>query len=101
MADDTECPRDDPIQVGIEQFQRAALDAIRAGRAMLDAAESMLEDPRAAEALVRTVSGVARTAAETVAGLAARGRSARTEGVTGDDDPDERPSGGFERISVD
>jgi len=102
MADDTEPSPDDPIQVGLEQFQRAALEAIRAGRAMLDAAESMLQDPRAAETLVRTVSDVARTATETVAGFAARARPADPSAGGGDGDPDDGgPAGGFERISVD
>ena len=69
---------------------------------MLDAAESMLQDPRAAETVVRTVGAVARTATETVAGFAAgRARGAHDEPddgpAAGDDDP---PDGGFERISV-
>lgn len=106
MADDPQPPPDEAIQAGIEQFQRAALEAVRAGRAMLDAAESVLQDPRAAETLARTVSHVARTATETVSGLAARGWPGRTgEGGADDhddpDDPDEGPSGRFERISVD
>jgi hypothetical protein len=92
----------DPVAAGLEQFQRAALEAIRAGRAMLDAAESMLQDPRAAETVVRTVGAVARAATETVAGFAAgRARGADDEPDDGpgarDDDP---PDGGFERISV-
>jgi hypothetical protein len=105
MADDAEPPPpDDPVQVGLEQFQRAALEAIRAGRAMLDAAETMLQDPQAAETLVRTVTDVARTATETVAGFAARGWPARStdrgdEGDSGSDD--DGPGSGFERISVD
>lgn len=105
MADDAEPPPpDDPLQVGLEQFQRAALEAIRAGRAMLDAAETMLQDPRAAETLVRSVTDVARTATETVAGFAARGWPARSDrGGDGDDGgpDDDGSAGGFERISVD
>jgi hypothetical protein len=104
MADDPERPApDDPLQVGLEQFQRAALEAIRAGRVMLDAAETMLQDPRAAETLVRTVTDVARTATETVAGFAARGWPARPpdRGDDGAPDDDDGSGGGFERISVD
>ena len=52
----------DAVQAGLEQFRRAALEAIRAGRTMLDAAESIVRDPQAAEAVIRTVGGVARTA---------------------------------------
>ena len=94
----------DPVQTGIDQFQRAALEAIRAGRAMLDAAESILQDPAAAEAVVRSVGTVARNATEAVAGFAT-GRwptPGTTPGADPDagDDPDEDPPDGFERISV-
>ncbi|HEX4903481.1 MAG TPA: hypothetical protein VFV42_11765 [Acidimicrobiales bacterium] len=102
-------PADEVLQAGIEQFQRAALEAIRAGRAVLDAAESMLQHPGAAEQVVRTVAEVARSATETVAGLAGRGWAARSSPAgaddpgaddPGDDDPDEGPPPGFQRISV-
>lgn len=90
----------DPVQAGIDQFQRAALEAIRAGRAMLDAAESILQDPAAAEAVVRSVGTVARNATEAVAGFATGRWPA--PGPTPDPDPDadEDPPDGFERISV-
>lgn len=96
----------DAVQAGIEQFQRAALDAIRAGRAMLDAAESVLQDPKAAESVVRSVSSVARTATEAVSGFAAgRWNASRTgtdDAEEHDDADDERePPQGFERITVD
>lgn len=92
----------DPVQAGLEQFRRAALEAIRAGRAMLDAAEAVVRDPQAAEAVVRTVGAVARTATETVAGFAAGrgGGGTPSEGSTADDGPDDPPDDGFERISV-
>lgn len=96
----------DAVQAGIEQFQRAALEAIRAGRAMLDAAESVLQDPGAAESVVRSVGSVARTATEAVAGFAAgrwnppRAEPEEPAGAAGaDEDPD--PPDGFERITVD
>jgi hypothetical protein len=99
MSNDADPTPDDPLQAGLEQFQRAALEAIRAGRAMLDAAESVVQDPRAAEALVRTVTDVARTATETGAGFAGRARPA----PRGDDEhpPEDEPGDGFERIRVD
>lgn len=104
-ADDTTGPGADAVQTGIEQFQRAALEAIRAGRAMLDAAESVLQDPKAAESVVRSVGSVARTATEAVSGFAAgRWNPARTDPEQADEDePDEDPGPpeGFERITVD
>lgn len=94
--------RADPVQAGLEQFQRAALEAIRAGRAMLDAAEAIVQDPNAADTVVRTVGGVARMATEAVAGFAAGGHRCddaggrSTDRSEGEDPPDD----GFERISV-
>lgn len=105
--DDSDAGRAGPdaVQAGIEQFQRAALEAIRAGRAMLDAAESVLQDPKAAESVVRSVGDVARTATEAVSGFAAgRWGQARAQDDDGDGDgADEEPDPpeGFERISVD
>lgn len=96
----------DPVQVGIEQFQRAALEAIRAGRAMLDAAESVLQDPKAAESVVRSVGSVARTATGAFSGFAAgrwapwHEQSGDAEAPPTDDGPDDGPDG-FERITVD
>lgn len=102
-ADDTAATGPDPVQAGIEQFQRAALEAIRAGRAMLDAAESVLQDPKAAESVVRSVGNVARTATEAVSGFAAgRWGAAGPEESSGDaDDDDADPPDGFERITID
>lgn len=102
-APGAEGPGADPVEAGIEQFQRAALEAIRAGRAMLDAAESVLEDPAAAERIVRSVGAVARTATEAVSGFAS-GRwptSGPPDEGTSASDADEDPPEGFERISVD
>ena len=105
-ADDAD-PAADPVQLGLEQFQRAALDAIRAGRAMLDAAESVLQDPKAAESVVRSVGSLARTATEAVSGLAAgRWAEAKPGDASRDetedrDDEDGDPPDGFERITID
>ncbi len=96
----------DAVQAGLEQFRRAALEAIKAGRAMLDAAEAVVRDPQAAEAVIRTVGSVARMATETVAGFAA-GRGGHDHGDDEDAEergrsaPDDPPDDGFERISVD
>ncbi len=85
--------------VAFEQFQRAALDAVRAARALLDAAESVIQDPAAIEVMVNTVTSVAKSASDAVAGFAA---SAAT-GTAGPDDEvaDEVADEGFEHISVD
>lgn len=100
--DDADATGPDPVQAGIEQFQRAALEAIRAGRAMLDAAESVLQDPKAAESVVRSAGSVARTATEAVSGFAA-GRWAATRPEAADDPEgdDPEPPDGFERITID
>lgn len=81
--------------VAVEQFQRAALDAVRAARALLDAAESVIEEPAALEAMVKTVTAVAKSAADAAAGFMAS--SARVA----PDENDDGPGDGFERISVD
>ncbi|HEU5081961.1 MAG TPA: hypothetical protein VFU14_01380 [Acidimicrobiales bacterium] len=92
----------DAVQAGLEQFRRAALEAIKAGRAMLDAAEAVVRDPQAAEAVIRTVGSVARTATEAVAGFASRSAPGDERGA---DEParrapDDPPDDGLERISV-
>ena len=109
MHEDPTEPRDaapgpDPVQVGIEQFQKAALEAIRAGRAMLDAAESVLQDPDAAESVVRSVGDMARTATQAVSGFAAgRWATGRPEADPAAEDggEDPEPPDGFERITID
>jgi hypothetical protein len=102
--DDAAATGPDPMQVGIEQFQRAALEAIRAGRAMLDAAESVLQDPKAAESVIRSVGSVARTASEAVSGFTAgrwsTGQPAADQADEGGGD-DPEPPDGFERITID
>jgi hypothetical protein len=101
--DTSDAPPADPVQAGLEQFQRAALEAIRAGRAMLDAAETMIQEPGAAEQLVRTVGSVARTATEAVSGFAAGHWSAPDQDAdeSASDGSEDDPPEGFQRISVD
>lgn len=82
----------------MDQLQAAALDAVRAARALLDAAESVIKDPAAIESMVETVTHLARSAGETVVGFAAGARDA----TTGDPGaPDDEADGGYERIRVD
>jgi hypothetical protein len=91
---------------GAEQFQRAALDAVRAARALLDAAEKVLADPAALDSVIRAAAGMARSATDTVAGFAsAAAPSARgTDGppdAPGEDRAEPEEPGGFESIRVD
>ena len=43
---------DEPLHAGLAHLQAAALEMIAASRAMLDAAEQVVEDPRAAASIV-------------------------------------------------
>lgn len=108
MSMDTEPTADatatDPLQAGLAQFQRAALEAIGAARLMLEAAEVIVRDPAAVEAALGTVAGLARTATETVSSLAADVRN-RSGSAPADHPPDvpsdgQSADGGFERIVV-
>jgi cytochrome c5 len=88
---------------GFEELQRAALEAVRAARAVLDAAESIVRDPAALESIVHSVTSVARSAGEVVIGFASgAAHAAGSDGAppTGRD-RDDGPDGGFERIRVD
>ena len=103
----------DALGPGVEQFQRAALDAVRAMRGLLDAAESVLADPAALESVVQSVASLARTAGEAVVGFAAGRAPTAPGGAATSDDPtsddatsddatsDDDSDGGFQRIRVD
>jgi hypothetical protein len=85
MSDD---PLDDPrVQAGMEHLQRAAREVIAAGRALLDAAEDLVDDPRAAAGVLETLSS-----------LVERGRSAATGSATDPEDDDD--GGTVQRIPV-
>jgi hypothetical protein len=86
-----------------EQFRQAALEAVRAARAMLDAAEAVIRDPSTLDSVVRTVAGVARTATETVSGFAAgaaSGRARRDEGETSGEAGDPPDDDGYQDITI-
>lgn len=94
----------DPTQ----QLQQAALEAVRAARAVLDAAEAVISDPASLESLVRSATSVARTTGQTVLGFAAgmtadRAGPARSpsEPATDDAADGDDPDDGFHRIVVD
>lgn len=95
--DDEPTDRPDPVQEGLAHFQRMATEALAAARAMIDAAEAVVADPKALEAMVNTVAAVARSATDSVATMATGMTGAGSAQRPGDDDG----SDGFERIRVD
>lgn len=54
---------DDKIQQGLEHLRAAAREMIQATRSLLDAAEELVEDPKAVQGLVGTLASVAQAAA--------------------------------------
>lgn len=90
----------DEVSAGIEQFQKAALDALAAARAMLDAAETIVSEPKAVEALIGTIGDAARTATHTLAGFAAGAAQAATARRHDGDEPDDDDGHGFEHIDI-
>lgn len=95
-ADDT--GRSDDLSAGVEQFQKAALDALAAARAMLDAAETIVKEPGAVESLFGTIGEAARSATHTVAGFAA-GAAQAARARHHDEDTDDDGTG-FEHIDI-
>ena len=79
--------QDDKVQQGLEHLQAAAREMIQATRSLLDAAEELVEDPKAVQGLMGTLATVVQTAA---------GRF-RTGGTSSDDDDDD---GHVQRIKV-
>ncbi len=58
-----EAEHDDKVQQGLEHLQAAAREMIQATRSLLDAAEELVEDPRALQGLLGTLGGMAQAAA--------------------------------------
>ncbi len=54
---------DDKVQQGLEHLQAAAREMIKATRSLLDAAEDLVDDPKAVQGLVGTFATVAQAAA--------------------------------------
>lgn len=79
---------DDKVQEGLEHLQAAAREMIQATRSLLDAAEELVEDPKAVQGLVGTLASVAQAAA---------GRFRPGGSATGDDDDGD---GHVQRIKV-
>ncbi len=83
------------VHQGLDHLQRAALETIAAMRALLDLAEELVEDPRAAETLVSTIGSLAEAAVRSGADLG--NRRAASAATTSEDD-DEK--GGVQRIPL-
>lgn len=83
-AEDAWSPDDPRLAAGLEHLQRAAREMIAASRALLDVAEELVEDPKAAAGVV-----------DLLGSLADRGRP--VPGAPGDGDDDEPP---VQRIPV-
>ena len=93
---DTAGPDADPrVQQGVESIQRAAREFIQASRALLDVAEELVDDPRAASGLTDLFGEVGAVASR-LARDALRG--ARTGGPRSNDTPDDPPP--VQRIPV-
>lgn len=92
MADAEQGPPapEDWAQQGLEHLQVAAREVIKATRTLLDAAEELVDDPRAVQDLVGTISSV-------VAAAAGRLRTEVDRDGSGDDDDDD---GRVQRIRV-
>lgn len=83
--DPPERPWDDQdprLQAGLEHLQRAAREMIAASRALLDVAEELVEDPKAASGIIDLLGSVAGRA-----GGAGRGPSSGAASPDEDDDP--------------
>ncbi len=80
--------QEDKVQQGLEHLQAAAREMIKATRSLLDAAEELVEDPKAVQGVVGTLAMVAQAAA---------GRL-RAGGASSEDDDD--GDGPVERIKV-
>ncbi len=85
---------DDVVAKGVEALQAAAHEMITAARALLDVADELVADPRAAGTVVEAVSSLARKAAR--AAPAPPGRPGAGE----EDDDGDDGSGGVQRIPV-
>lgn len=85
--------RDRLVQEGLGHLQSAAREAIAAARALLDVAEELVADPKAAEALLSTIGSLAEAAV--------RSSPARTMFGGPPAPPDEDDGGGgVQRIPV-
>lgn len=78
--------QDPRVQAGLDHLQRAAREMIAASRALLDVAEELVEDPKAASGIIDLLGSVA-------------GRSGRVPGRPAPD-PDDEDDPPVQRIPV-
>ncbi|MGK2949822.1 MAG: hypothetical protein ACSLFP_14725 [Acidimicrobiales bacterium] len=81
----------DPVHQGLEHLQTAAREVIQASRSLLDAAEHLVDDPKAVQDLVSTFTAVAAAAA---------GRLRSDAPRRGDDDDDGDDDGRVHSIRI-
>jgi len=86
MAEDQQ----DDLAEGMEHLQAAAREVIRAGRSLLDAAESLVADPAALQGMLGTLNSLAQAAV----------RSLGTQGTPGGAEDDDGDDGKVQRIKV-
>lgn len=77
---------DPRVQAGLDHLQRAAREVIAASRALLDVAEELVDDPRAAAGMVDLLGSVSALRRR-VAGDGQPGASRPDDGDDGDDGP--------------
>jgi len=82
---------EDWAKAGMEHLQAAAREMIHATRALLDAAEELVDDPAAVQHLVGTLASVAQAAA---------GRLRHDSGSNDSNDGDDGDDGRVQRIRV-
>lgn len=87
---------DQLVHEGLDHLQRAARETIAAMRALLDLAEQLIEDPRAAETMVATIGSLAETTVRSAGSLLGSRPAARSPGGRRDDED----GGGVQRIPV-
>ena len=78
---------DPRVQAGLDHLQRAAREVITASRALLDVAEELVEDPKAAAGLADLLGSVGTMAARFRPPAGATQRPG-ADGFDDDDDPD-------------
>lgn len=101
------------VQEGLDHLQQAVRETIAAVRSLLDVAEELVEDPRAAETLASTVGSFAEAARRSMplgqafgrraprsTGDDRRGAGTGTGSGVGCDDDDGDDTGGVQRIPV-
>jgi hypothetical protein len=88
---------DPRLQAGLDHLQRAAREVIAASRALLDVAEELVDDPKAAAGVVDLLGSLGAVAARRARSGMGQGAGAAGAGADPDDGDDEPP---VQRIPV-